>query len=137
MLDLYVSMQNNAVRQITAAAIERYFDTTHSEMITMADNAMVVNATGAFSQSFKCIISSENYSKAEIAEFKRKLSDYYSNEFGRKYLKENDRQPIDTNTLLTHLNDRVIALQHLYIAGNPNPLGRRKRDQKPYSKFRQ
>ncbi|SMF04873.1 Methyl-accepting chemotaxis protein [Alteromonadaceae bacterium Bs31] len=119
--------QLNAVRQIKSAAIERYFDGVRSQVTTMAESTTVINAAGAFSRSFKRVINSEKYTPEQIDEFKKELSRYYNDEFGTKYLEENDGRPADIAPLIDGINEQAIALQHAYIVQNIHPPGEKHR----------
>ncbi len=119
--------QLNAVRQIKAAAIERFFEGTRSQIITMANSTTVVNAAGAFSRSFKRVINSEKFSPEDIKNFEQKLSQYYHRDFGEKYKQENEGSTADIDSLLSGLDDKAKSLQYLYIANNSNSLGEKQK----------
>ena len=115
--------QLDAVKNIKAAAVERYFKHVHSQIITMADTPMVINAAGAFSRTFKRVISSEDYSTEDIAAMREDLSQYYSQDFSEQYQSENDGRAPDTQALLNALDDEAVVMQALYITQNPHALG--------------
>jgi len=113
----------NAVRQIKSAAIKRYFDQVHSQVITMADTPMVVSAAGSFTRSFKRVLNSENYDALQILEFRQALKTYYTDEFAVKYAQKNNGASFNTNNAIAKLNDLATVMQTRYIAQNEYPLG--------------
>jgi len=114
--------QLNAVQQIKAAAVKRYFSRVRSQVVTMAENPTLVNAADAFTQTFEQVVSSEGYSTQDLNRFQNELAKYYEDDFGKKYETENNASA-NINALVTGLNNQAIALQYLYIAKNENPLG--------------
>ncbi len=58
-----------------------------------------------------------------IEEYKEAIKKYYIDEFSQEYGTLNATSAPDMTEILDLLSDNSIALQHHYIAANPNPLG--------------
>lgn len=117
--------QLQAVRQIKAQEIERYFEKNKRILLSMAESPTLVNASGAFTRSFKRVVSAQDLSPERIAERRTALETFYTNEFARKFAEENDNKAIDIAGLMRALGPEAIALQYTYIANNPFPLGQK------------
>ena len=115
--------QLEAVREIKGSALKRYFATVEDQLVTLSHSETIVNAMAAFGRSFFRLPRSERLEAQDIAEYKLKLKDYYINQFGKKYQKENDGKKIDFDGLLNNLSNDAIVAQYMYIANNSNPLG--------------
>ena len=111
-----------AVRNIKGEAVKRYFDTIRSQILTFSQTVSVRDAMKGFSSAFKNYKSEQNISRADILFYKSSLKNFYLNEFGAKYKKENGSD-IDSLAFLNQLSETEVALQHHYISSNPNPLG--------------
>lgn len=115
--------QLEAVRNIKADAVERYFQQVENQILTMAQSPHIVAAMDAFSRSFERVPRAERLDDAQIARMREDLRTYYTREFGGKYQAENNGKQADIPRLLDNLNAQAIALQHAYISANSHPLG--------------
>lgn len=113
----------HAVRQIKASAVERYFDVTRKQIVSMAENPQVVNAAGAFTRSFPRVMDSDNITPDDLQGYRQQLASYYNGDFAARFSEINDGTKVDANALLNALDDQAVAMQYLYIADNSNPLG--------------
>jgi len=102
--------------------VERYFETIEGQILTFSQNKMVVDAMADFSAHFKDYNEQVQLDAAAIAGMRSDLLAYYSKDFGGKYQNELGK-PAPVDKMLAGLSDTTIALQHAYIAANPNPLG--------------
>jgi methyl-accepting chemotaxis protein len=113
--------QLTSVKTIKKQAIETYFHSLENQVITFAEDKMIVNATSEFKKAFMEVSideKTEEYNKS-----KQDLLNYYNSSVA----------PQVTKTLGTALdgasifpNDlRSIYFQNNYILSNPNPYGSR------------
>jgi len=102
--------------------VERYFKTIQGQVLTFSQNNMVVDAMAEFSSKFKDYSVEAPADTESIAQMRRELQAYYTNDFGSKYQNELGKAA-PVNRMLAGLSDSTIALQHAYIAANPHPLG--------------
>lgn len=113
--------QLTSVKEIKKQAIETYFHTLENQVVTFAEDKMIVNATSELKKAFLEVPideKTEEYNKS-----KQDLLNYYNSSVA----------PQVTKTLGTALegssifpNDqRSIYFQNNYIISNPNPYGSR------------
>lgn len=100
--------------------IETYGAQIVSQVRTLSQNNAVVSAMRDFRRFFPSVARSGRYEDIQTA--RKELVRFYESEFGRKYREENPKLSLDLRKL-HDLPDEAIALQHAYIASNPNPLG--------------
>jgi methyl-accepting chemotaxis protein len=103
--------------------IEEYFGTIRDQVTTFAENRMVVDAMGRFSDYFANYVESANLDKPTIERCRRELMSFYSGDFANKYRSENGGSNIAVEQYFNQLDDESIALQYAYIRANNNPLG--------------
>ncbi|MDA9558014.1 methyl-accepting chemotaxis protein, partial [Vibrio sp.] len=104
-----------SVRDARKAQIEDYFQTIENQMTTMTSNSMVIDAMGSMTDAFEQI---DSVSSAD----KRKLENYYQNDFGQKYKTLNGGEAANLNQLMA-LDDQAWYWQNQYIGSNHFPLG--------------
>ncbi|MBT6076481.1 MAG: HAMP domain-containing protein [Oceanospirillaceae bacterium] len=110
-----------AVRDNKKNAIQLYFDTVRDQVITTAENPMIINGMRDFSAIFGDFAAENGFTAAKLKAARQQLATYYSNDFSNEYNSQNGNAP-DTEYMLKFDNDSV-ALQHAYISNNPHPLG--------------
>ena len=122
------ALQEEAIKKLEAIkenkknAITSYFKMIENQSITLAHNEMVVNAAESFSKSFQEFSVENNYYKQDFVKAKEALREFYNNEFGKKFEKENGIR-FSGDQYVSQLSDDQAALQATYIATNTNPLG--------------
>ncbi|MFT7562036.1 MAG: methyl-accepting chemotaxis protein, partial [Flavobacteriales bacterium] len=72
--------QLEAVREIKASAIKRYFSTVESQLVTMANTPSVIQAMNSFPEAFANALSEENLSDGQLGQYKEELRSYYGSE---------------------------------------------------------
>lgn len=118
--------QLEAVRDIKVNAIERYLQDIQNQLINLSSNHTVQEAMDGFALNYLSFGGSEDGMDEgdpdEIAAQKQAVKDYWQNQFGAEYNKQNS----DTfSTDIDTLNDQAIRLQYAFIANNPKPLGQK------------
>lgn len=115
--------QLEAVREIKAAAISRYFETVASQLRTMASATATADAHSVFVRSFERLDRSERFTEDDMASQRDAVRDYYTSQFGEEYKARNEGASVNIDTLINGLDRHTITAQYLYIANNPDPLG--------------
>jgi len=114
--------QLTVIRDIKKQQIEAYFATIRHQARTSADSTMTQDAMQAFAQAFAGY-REELGLGADLRPQKQALARYYQGDFGKVY---GERNPGASNPMpanLERLGADTLALQHAFIAANPNPLG--------------
>jgi serine phosphatase RsbU (regulator of sigma subunit) len=109
-----------AIREMKATQIEDYFQIIQDEIVTSAENPLIIDAMKDFKSGFNAINKELPVSEKESAAIKQRVDHYIQTEYIEQ-LKENlvpdsaiHAITFDTNALL---------LQDLYFASNPNKTG--------------
>lgn len=114
--------QLEAVRDVKAAAVERYFDQVEKQLLNMAQMPSVIAAMDAFARAFPRLDKSERLKEEDISRMRGQLRGYYVNEYGKVYKEKTGKSP-DVTKLISGLDNQAIAAQYYYIQNNDNPLG--------------
>ncbi|HEY8936742.1 MAG TPA: hypothetical protein VIM65_16045, partial [Cyclobacteriaceae bacterium] len=101
--------------------IEYYFDIIRNQIITFAEDKMIVDAMIAFAEAFKTI--DVNVSEETLAAMNQSIMEYYEHEFIPR---------LNDNTNQLHAVDKYIPqelkatiLQYHYISNNAHPTGQK------------
>ncbi|CAN8140678.1 methyl-accepting chemotaxis protein [uncultured Thiomicrorhabdus sp.] len=115
-----------AVRDIKANAVSSYLQDIQNQLINVATNESVVDAMEGFGISFISYGGSEDGmdegNPEEVIAQKQAVNDYWQNQFGAEYKKQNGQA---ANLSIDALSDQAIRLQYAFIADNPHPLGQK------------
>jgi methyl-accepting chemotaxis protein len=102
-------------REAKNETISRYLNTISSQVLTLANDKMIVEAARDFSSSFKKIPS-------PTGDAEEKLKEYYTKTFAEEYKKKTgETSPL--NNIVSELSPKSIMIQHAFISDNANPLG--------------
>ena len=139
--------QITSVRDSKKDQIEDYFASLFNQMRIYADTNTTIEAMrglkdayprfleeAMLSSSFDAMLSEEFDEEEDgdgppmptalpINDYQQSIEDYYGDSFFQEYGNSNVNEAPEIETLLSQLDDNSIALQHYYIADNPNPLG--------------
>lgn len=112
-----------AVREMKANQIEDYFKSIHNQIITFSEDHTIVDAVKGFKHGFDTIAFESKYSEKELDKVKKRLERYYEVEF----LPRLNRNMNLSGNINDHYPKGVssIILQDLYIANNPNEVGKK------------
>lgn len=110
-------------REIKKEAIQRHFEGSKATITSLVKSPDIIEASIAFTQAFNAYNEELQQSLTDQESFKKDLTTFYTEEFGKKYINENNGKNVDVQTLLAGLSDNSIALQHQYISNNNYPLG--------------
>ena len=126
-----------AVRELTAQGLQDYFSGIKRVAQITSSDPRVIDATNSFRSSFNSY-SSEVSGLPDINKQKTAVKNYYDSQYGKEYLRINNRE-INTGALLSQLDNATVTLQYQYIANNSHPLGNKElldspnNDNTPYS----
>lgn len=113
-----VTEELDAVRQDRASAVERYFDTIESQLVTFAHSRMIIDAARIFSGSFDALAANH-----DLGDPNERLRKYYRDEFAAQYRARNGRPPETIENLLGSLSEATRTAQSIFISDNPHELG--------------
>lgn len=114
--------QLDAVRDLKSTSIINYFDYIRRQISVLSSDRHVVQAVMDF-QSAISVMEQEHLWPADSLVMHEFVGQYYQDGFGKEFSKQNSGQSASEATLLQQLDTTAAALQYLYIATNPNPLG--------------
>ncbi|MEM6928708.1 MAG: methyl-accepting chemotaxis protein, partial [Myxococcota bacterium] len=123
-LEQQVERQLVAIRDLKRGGVEDYFRRVQSQVRTFSEDQMVVDSLPAFTRAAARLRAANGLSGKAMERAKTEVGAYYRHEFGREYRTQNNTT-VDTASLVRRLDDEAVAMQHLYIASNPNPLGQK------------
>ncbi|MEM9644386.1 MAG: methyl-accepting chemotaxis protein [Planctomycetota bacterium] len=112
-----------AVRDLKRAEITDYFNVIRDQVITLSQSPAIVEAMGDFTNSFNFIVDDRQLDKAQLLEMRQDLVGYYESQFAAEYRSQNGGADPSATARLMQLPGYALALQHAYIADNPNELG--------------
>ncbi len=119
-LETQVRHQLVALRESKKTQIEDYFKTIYSQLTNLAQARDVrynlEKMVDSYDEEFEDLLD-------QAPEFRVKLEEYYVNQFGEEYKKQNGGRSIDAKALLAKLSDQAVVVQHQYIIDNKHPLG--------------
>ncbi|MDP3557835.1 MAG: SpoIIE family protein phosphatase [Bacteroidota bacterium] len=110
-----------AFRELKARQIEDYFQIINDQIITTAENPMVIEAMKELENGFNKIDTDLNYTEEEYSKIKKKGDDYVTAEF-LPLLNKNISQKATLDEEVSH-NKKSVILTDLYYVSNPNKLG--------------
>ena len=112
-----------AVRTITAQAVERYFATMREELLVAASGPLPREALAAFRKAWQELPASPT----SLTATRQDLTAYYAAEFAPLYSKQNNGDAFDVRPYIDALGPRGAMLQDSYLRENPNPVGSKQR----------
>ncbi|KEY90931.1 hemolysin secretion protein [Candidatus Photodesmus blepharus] len=115
-----VSNQLISIREMKKNEIEHYFEQTHFQLETLADDVAIQEAMQKFKVAF------EHYPIDQVSQSdKEELKNYYSFQFGSLYRKTNIGLSEKAIDHYNQLSDIGKALQARYIGVNSNAIGKK------------
>lgn len=112
--------QMASIRAGKQEEIAAYFENVRDLMRTVSNTAEVRQALIDSAATQPQMAAGTDLARAKAA-----LADYYRNDFGKQYRVRNPGQNADISKLVDTLPPQTLAAQYAYIAGNPNPLGKK------------
>jgi methyl-accepting chemotaxis protein len=115
--------QVESMRLSTESQLKRYFQTVQHQISFLSHDAEVVDALAQFNAGFKTYSKESGLSIVDQLGGKKRLADYYKNEFAAEFAKQNPDKSAGENSVLARRPEDAVVLQTAYIADNANPLG--------------
>jgi methyl-accepting chemotaxis protein len=112
-----------SLREIKKTQVENYFNTILNQVLTLSNNAMIIEAMEDLKGSFYKVKEEAFPLNSNMEDYRQKLGQYYVSQFGEEYKKQNHGTGIDANKFLKTIDTDAVALQYQYIQANSNPLG--------------
>lgn len=124
LMELNYQSRFDQLRSITLTRkrnIEYYFDIIRNQILTFAENRMVIEAVKEFKEAFYEIDS--GISERDLLAMRKNLGSYYSEEFIPRLRDNTDVQ--EKPERYFPANTLEYILQYLYISNNPHPTGQK------------
>ena len=117
-LNTTIFNQLNSIRSSKAFQVESYFRQTYSQIRTLSENRMIVNAMKQFGQGFDSGLYSSLSDQADS-----EVSVFYDDEFVPRIATTSENKPLS----VLYQPNRTVAryFQYHYIVNNPYPPGRK------------
>ena len=106
-----------SIRDARKTQIEDYFLTIQNQILTLSNDTMTIDAIQAFNRHFHELPSFSD------KQYEEELSQYYRNQFGTEYQRQNNGSSADVNSLFSQLKSEAIYWQWNYIKDNSNAMG--------------
>ena len=113
----------SAIMEAKKVTLLDYLNSVRSQILDFAKRPKIIEAMWDLPQYFPSYIVENRWDEAMLSEKRDELKSYWEEEFGERYRQLNDGKDPEIEKYLSQLDDYTIALQHSYIANNPNPMG--------------
>jgi serine phosphatase RsbU (regulator of sigma subunit) len=110
-----------AFRELKAGQIEDYYQLINDQIVTLAENPMLIDAMKDFENGFNKVSEEIKLSDKEFEAIKKRGDEYLQKEFLPR-LNKNLQVKATVNDEVTYDKNSVI-LTDLYYVSNPNPIG--------------
>ena len=117
--------QLESVKTIKAKQVTDYFQLIRDQMLTFAENRMIVEAMKAFPAAQKNAREEAEVTSEELAKMRSATQAYYNKQFAAEYHKRTERNAPPPAWHFDAIDEDSIYLQYQYISSNPNPLGQK------------
>lgn len=111
-----------SVREVKKSQIEDYFEFIRKQVLTMAENQVVIDAMRDFTEAFPEAAPSD-ISPETFREYEASLQAYYTDEYLPR-LNANLETPASLSRYLP-TDEATVIWQYHYISNNPNPVGQK------------
>ena len=113
----------SAIMEAKKVTLLDYLNSVRSQILDFAKRPKIIEAMWDLPQYFPSYIVENRWDEAMLSEKRDELKSYWEEEFGERYRQLNDGKDPEIEKYFSQLDDYTIALQHSYIANNPNPMG--------------
>ena len=114
-----------ALREIKASQIQDYIEVSRNQIITMSDDLMVIEAMKSFKSAFHNFDNEPLFKSLSKSDIDDELNEYYGDRFLPKLLPNIEGEVFASNFIPA--SPVTKALQYLFIANNPNPIGEKQK----------
>ncbi|MBV1877981.1 MAG: methyl-accepting chemotaxis protein [Pseudomonadales bacterium] len=116
-----VESKLTVIRETKKAQLEDYFTTINKQLLTFADDRMIIDAMSEFKGAFRAYRNDISFQPG--ADVTAGIEAYYEKHFLNEYKNRNAQNAPDMSSLRTSLDADSVALQYSYIVANKHPLG--------------
>ena len=113
----------SAIRESKKASVTRYFASIKDQVLTLSEDRMIVDAMAGFNPAFNSHASEMGVTPNRLADMRKALKTYYTDEFATEYRAQNDSTEFDAEGVVAKLSDVAVIFQYNFIRANKNPLG--------------
>ena len=110
-------------RTLKSAQVETYFNRIRDQVLTFAEDQMIVDAMSTLTTQFEAYDDSLALDDEQLRQQRQQLRKYYAEDFSSEYRSQNNGENPAIDGIFAKLDSESLALQNAYISGNPNPLG--------------
>ncbi len=114
--------QLSSIREGKRAEINGYFSGLSGNVQLLAELNEVKTALNVASTTQPQL---ETLMGVDLDTARKRLKTYYRDQFGEQFAARNSAKKINIETIVDSLPPRTVAAQYVYIAANPNPLGKK------------
>ena len=129
-LNLAATAKLTSIRENRRGQVEEYLSTLALEVNGIARTELTITAFKGLSEGFASVVKETN-AEQKMPAMKTRLADYYNKEFAAAFAKRNPTAAPSMEATLDKLDAASRALQHSYIAANPEPLGKKEQFSDP------
>ncbi|MFQ5687712.1 MAG: methyl-accepting chemotaxis protein [Candidatus Scalindua sp.] len=112
-----------SIRETKKEQVEEYFSYIEKQITAYSRDQLIINAMEEFKASFKLFRQENEIDDAQLNEYRSELKRYYTRDFTKEYIKQNNGRNPDINKYLAQLDDDSVLLQYFYIQSNDYVLG--------------
>jgi methyl-accepting chemotaxis protein len=112
-----------AIRENKRQQVDDYFNSAAATMRALSGTTTFVEAMRAFNTAAAGLVSELSWSPEAVITNRKRLETYYTNDFTAEFAKRNPSGAPDMAAVAAKLDLTTVAMQHLYVSANPNPLG--------------
>ena len=113
----------SAIMEAKKVTLLDYLNSVRSQLLDFAKRPKIIEAMWDLPQYFPSYVVENRWNEEDLRQRREKLQSYWEEEFGERYRQLNDGKDPEIEKYFSQLDDYTIALQHSYIANNPNPMG--------------
>lgn len=118
-IDEQVSKRLSSMRDAKKAHVEDYFHTIQDQVLTFANNKVIVDAMREFRAAFAGTDVTYKMNAEKHADMER----FYTDQFGKQYEELNKGRQLNSQAMLNTIGNTGQLLQHIYLASNDQALG--------------
>lgn len=115
----------SVVNDLKKAHVIDYFENAEKHVTAIVQDSQLHTRFKSLRDGFYRFDEDRKVVLDEPIDDKRKLKQYYQNDFTNSYKSQNEGKLPDIEPLIDSLSSEGLALQNAFIASNPNPLGRK------------
>ena len=113
----------SAIMESKKVTLLDYLNSVRSQVLDFAKRPKIIEAMWDLPQYFPSYMVENRWNEEDLRQRREELQSYWDEEFGERYRQLNDGKDPEIEKYFSQLDDYTIALQHSYIANNPNPMG--------------